>query len=99
MRGVLPKALRSRRGDGSTLSAFVRWPGRSFLGLLRADADLFQERLDRLFPAEELLDGNVYLARIAHLVNFATLFHAGLLIEENVPAIFKTCRHAGADGI
>src|SRR5216117_2589381 len=99
MRGVLPKALRSRRGDRSTLSAFVRWPGGSFLRLLRADADLFQERLDGLFPAEEFLDGNVYLARIAHLVNFATQFHAGLFIEVTVLGFFKNCRHFGGDGI
>src|SRR2546427_10753567 len=99
MRGVLPKELRSRRGDSSTLSAFVRWTGRSFLGLLRADADLLQERLDGLFPAKELLDGNIDLARIAHLVNFATQFRAGLFIEVTVLRFFKNCCHVRGDGI
>src|SRR5437016_13482777 len=81
------------------LSAFVRWAGRSFLCLLRADTDLFQERLDGLFPAEELLDGNVDLARIARLVDFAAQFRAGLFIEVTVLRFFKNCRHIGGDGI
>src|SRR6266480_5506571 len=96
---VVGSTLRSRRGDSSTLSAFVRWTGRSFLCLLRSDADLLQERLDGLFPAKEFLDGNVYLARIAHLVNFAAQFHAGLFIEVTVLRFFKNCRHVGGDGI
>src|SRR5205809_7039761 len=81
------------------LSAFVRWTGRSYDGLLRADTDLFQERLVGLFPAKELLDGNNDLAPIAHLVNFAAQFHAGLFIEVTVLRFFKNCRHVGGDGI
>src|SRR5437879_13570578 len=81
------------------LSAFVRRTGGSFLCLLRADTDLFQERLDGLFPAEELLDRNVDLTRIARLVNFAAQFHAGLFIEVTVLRFFKNCRHVGGDGI
>src|SRR5438132_11721921 len=99
MRGVLPKALRSHRRDRSALSAFVRWPGWGFLCILRADTDLFQERLDGLFPAEELLDRNVDLTRIARLVNFAAQFHAGLFIEITVLRFFKNGRHVGGDGI
>src|SRR5438094_130890 len=56
------------------LSAFLRWPGRRFLFVLRPDADFFQERLNRLFPAEEFLDGYVDVTQIAWLVNFAAQF-------------------------
>ena len=55
--------------------------------------------MDRLLAAEELLDGNVDFARIAHLVNFAAQFHAGLFIEVAVLRFFKNCRHVGGDGI
>src|SRR5439155_23835064 len=75
------------------LSAFVRWPRRRFLFFLRADADLFQEWLDRLFPAEEFLDGNVDITRIAPPVNFAAQSHAGLFIEIAIPRFFKNGRH------
>src|SRR5437660_5189355 len=72
------------RGDRSTLSAFVRWPGGGFLCLLRSDTDLFQERLDVLFPAKEILDGKVDITTIAQLLNFAATFRARLFIAVTV---------------
>src|SRR2546430_216940 len=81
------------------LSACWRWPCRRFLLLLIPDTNLFQAWLNRLFPAEEFLDGNVYIARIARLVNFAAQFHAGLLIEIAVLRLFKNCGHISGDGV
>ena len=58
------------RDDKVMLAIFVGWSGRRLLFLLRGDADLFQERLNRLFAAEKLLDGDVDVARVAWLVDF-----------------------------
>src|SRR5207247_5762368 len=63
------------------LAALLRGPGGRFRFLLWSNADLFQERLDRLFPPEKLLDGDVHIARIARLVNFAAQSQTGLLVE------------------
>src|SRR5436190_10565999 len=81
------------------LSAFLRRPRRGFLFVLWTDADLFQERLYRLLAAEKFLDGNVYITRIAWLVNFAAQFHAGLFIEIAVLRFFKNGSHIGGDRI
>src|SRR5438876_3171369 len=81
------------------LSAFLRWPGGRLLFVLWADADFFQERLNRLFPAEEFLDGYVDVTQIAWLVNFAAQFHAGLFVEVAVLRFFEYGRHIGGDGV
>jgi hypothetical protein len=57
--------------DTVMLAAFLGCSGRCFLFLLRADADFFQERLDRLFAAEEFFDRDVDVTRVAWLVDFA----------------------------
>src|SRR5437660_6646038 len=62
---------RSRERAPRQLSRFLRWARGRFLFILWADADLFQERLDGLFAAEELFDGDRNIARIARLVDFA----------------------------
>ena len=59
------------RDDTVMLAAFLRCSGRCFLFLLRADADFFQERLNRLFAAEEFFDRDVDITRVAWLVDFA----------------------------
>ena len=59
-----------RQSIGHNLSAFLRRP--SFVFPFAADADLFQKRLNRLFAAEEFLDRQCHVARIALLVNFMT---------------------------
>ena len=58
------------RDDRIMLAIFVGWSGRRLLFLLRADADLFQERLGGLFAAEEFFDRGVNVTRIARLVDF-----------------------------
>src|SRR2546423_168183 len=78
-----------------TSSPFLRRPGGRFLFLLRSDADLFQERLDRLFAAKEFLDGGVDVARIPRFVNFATQSQPGLLIEVTILRFLKDGRHVG----
>ena len=58
------------RDDRIMLAIFGRWSGRRLLFLLRADANLFQERLGGLFAAEEFFDRDVDVTRIARLVDF-----------------------------
>lgn len=58
------------RDDRIMLAIFGGWSGRRLLFLLRADADLFQERLGGLFAAEEFFDRDVDVTRIAWLVDF-----------------------------
>src|SRR5206468_12530818 len=81
------------------LSAFLRRSSGRFLFLLWPDADLLEKWLDRLFAAQELLDRNVDVTRIARLIDLAVQFHAGLFVEVAVLRFFKNGRHVGCDRI
>src|SRR5438105_10619374 len=66
------------------LSAFLGWTSGRFLFVFAFHADLFQERLDRLFAAEEFFDRHRHVAPVALLVNFVAEFHSGLFVEITV---------------
>ena len=83
----------------SNSPAFLRGTCRRFLFVLWTDADLFQEWLNRLFAAEELLDGNRNVSRFAGLVNFAAQFHTGLFVKVTGLRFFEYGRHIGGDRI
>src|SRR5438128_8363698 len=78
---------------GEFSAALLRGPGGRFRFLLWSYADLFQERLDRLFPPEELLDGDVHIARIAWLVNFVTQSQTSLLVKVTILRFLKDGGH------
>src|SRR5438876_496077 len=84
---------------GEFSAALLRGPGWRFRFLLWSYADLFQERLDRLFPPQELLDGDVHIARIAWFVNFATQSQTGLFVEVTILGFFKHGCHIGCDRV
>src|SRR6266478_9137035 len=79
--------------------ALLRRTGWRFLLLLRSDADLLQERLDRLCAAKELLDGCVDIARIPRLINLATQAQSWLFIEVTILGFFKDGGHIGCDRV
>ena len=78
---------------------FLRRSGRLRLLVGGADADLFQERLNRLFAAEKFLDRNGDVAGIADFVNFVAQFQSRLFVEITVFRFFKNGRHVGGDRI
>src|ERR1043166_6162864 len=81
-----------------TSSRFLRWLGG--LGFLFAsDAELLQERLDRLFAAEEFFDRKGDIARVTRLVNFMAQFQTGLFVEIALLRFFKNGRHIGGDRV
>jgi len=65
--GAFPNFVRD---DKVMLAGFLARSGRCFLLLVRADANFFQEWLNRLFATEKLLDGNCDVTRIAGFIDF-----------------------------
>src|ERR1700694_3896338 len=80
------------------LSALLRRSCRSCL-LFPADADLFQERLNRLFAAKEFLNGNSHVASVALLINLVAQSQSRLLVEIAVLRFLKNGRHVRGDRI
>src|SRR5262249_3992327 len=81
------------------LAGFVRWSCERFLCVSWSDTDFFQKRLHRLFAAEELLDRNANVTRIAWLVDLMAQFHARLFVEVSILCCFENCRHICSDGV
>src|SRR5262249_350596 len=92
----VPHFVRDDRWPSAT---FLRWSDMRFLRLLRADADFFQKGLDGLFAAEEFFDRDVYVTRIARLVDFAAQFYARLFVEVTTLGFFENGRQICSDGV
>src|SRR5438309_9857864 len=97
--------MKGRSRDGclhrrtTQLPAFLRRPGGFYRLLFPADADLFQERLDRLFATEEFFNGSSDIAAVALFVNFVAQSQTGLFVEITVLRFFKYSGHVGSDRI
>src|SRR6266404_7350948 len=63
------------------LAIFASRPGRRFLFVFALHADLFQERLDRLFATKKFFDRHRHVAPVALRVNLLAQFHSGLFVE------------------
>src|SRR5262249_19127193 len=97
-----PGTMPVRLGPAATeeLLSFFRRTARRFLFLVAAfDADLFQERLNRLFAAEKLFDRHVDLAAIALRVNLVAQFHPGLFVLITARRLFENGRHVGGNRV
>jgi len=87
-------AANASTNSAMTLACFQR-----FRFAFAADADLFQEWIDRLFAAEEFFDRDIHVARITLLIDFLAQAHARVFVEITVFCLLKHCRHVGGDGI
>ena len=77
----------------------TRWADPFPPQLLLLDADLLEERLQRTFAAEELLNGFIRVAGIARLVDFDAQPAAGGLVVVAVGRLLEDRRHVRCNRI
>src|ERR1051325_4009895 len=80
------------------LTTLLRRAG-GFGFLFGRDAELFQERFDRLFAAEEIFNRRSDIARVARFVDFVAQFKPSLFVEVAVLRLFENGRHVGRDRV